>query len=348
MELAASWERAASSGRGLPGEIEKLLDQHAMTSGASLLFGIPEHQVPLPGGTRPSQTDLWAVLKTGDGLVSVAVEGKALEPFGPTVDEWLAPPADGKPATSLEGKRARLDYLCDVLGIARLQASPLRYQLFHRAASAVIEARRIGARTAMLLVQSFDEKSQSWPDFDLFVRQFGASAGRVGICETKCPEVERLLFAWVDSPAMTDAEFERFPGADWVATDKAYRDTSFIGDTPAGEIIIRVGKKSEALDAMLAKEGVRDWAFITAWNPRSQKLSEAENAARNDALREALRAKGVKFFEGKGVGPDGGWSEESVLAIGINREDALAIGRRYAQAAIVIGSAEKPAKLLYC
>src|SRR5688500_16409156 len=66
LELAASWERAARTERGLPKEVAAVLDRHRSTRGGSLLFGIPEHQVPLPGGSRPSQTDLWAVLKIGD------------------------------------------------------------------------------------------------------------------------------------------------------------------------------------------------------------------------------------------------------------------------------------------
>lgn len=41
-----------------------------------LLLALPEHKVPLPGGRRASQTDLFALGKSGDQLVSIAVEGK--------------------------------------------------------------------------------------------------------------------------------------------------------------------------------------------------------------------------------------------------------------------------------
>lgn len=138
------------------------------------------------------------------------------------------------------------------------------------------------------------------------------------------------------------------PGAIEEATNTAYRETSFIADTTAGEIIIRVGARHPGLDVLLAQEGVQGWAFITASNPHPQRLSDEENAARNHALREGLRVAGMKFFPGRGVGRNGAWSEESVLVVGIDRETALAIGRRYAQAAIVVGGIEKAAKLLYC
>ena len=198
MELATSWELAARTERGLPPSVASVLDQHEATRGCRLLFGFPEHQVNLAGGSRPSQTDLWAVLKTDDGWASMAVEGKAREPFGPTVGEWLRDASDGK--------RARLSALCQTLGLAAVEESELRYQLFHRAASAVMEASKIGARTALLLVQNFFPASGAWPDFQAFSRQFGAEACRDGVCEARCPGVDRLLIAWVDSAVANDAE----------------------------------------------------------------------------------------------------------------------------------------------
>jgi hypothetical protein len=198
MELAASWETAASSPRGLPESVAGVLDSHPSTCGATVVFGFPEHTVDLPGGSRASQTDLWAILKTDSGLVSMAVEGKAREPFGPTIDEWLS--------ESTPGKRTRLAALCDALGLAPLEASPLRYQLFHRTASAILEARRIGARSAVLLVQNFYPESAAWPDFEAFAKLFGGAACRQGMCEAACPGLDRLLFAWADSPLASDAD----------------------------------------------------------------------------------------------------------------------------------------------
>jgi hypothetical protein len=197
MELAVSWELAAVTDRGMPREVAEVLDRHDATRGAQLVFGAPEHRVALPGGHRPSQTDLWAVATTPSGLVSIAVEGKAGEPFGPTVSEWF------QDASS--GKRVRLAALCGVLGVAATPDSALRYQLFHRSASAVMEAKRIGARTAVMLVQNFRSETTGWADFEAFAAQLGAKANRGGICETSCRQPVQLLFAWVDSPLASDA-----------------------------------------------------------------------------------------------------------------------------------------------
>ena len=98
-----------------------------------LLLALPEHQVHLPGGARPSQNDIWALGRSQDQLVSIAVEGKVSEPFGPTIREWQA--------ESSAGKTRRLAYLLSLLELPSTPES-LRYQLLHRTASAIIEARR--------------------------------------------------------------------------------------------------------------------------------------------------------------------------------------------------------------
>ena len=198
MELALSWELAARTDSGLPDEVAKVLDLHPATAGANLLFAVPEHRVALPGGSRASQTDLWAVLKVSEGWASLAVEGKAGEPFGPTVAEWLAEPS--------VGKSRRLAALRGTLGLHVDDVADLRYQLFHRSASAVIEATRIGAATAVVLVQNFRPETSCWSDFEAFVRQFGVGVARGAISEATCPGVQRILFAWVDCCTATDAD----------------------------------------------------------------------------------------------------------------------------------------------
>lgn len=198
MELAVSWELAARSDRGLPREVAEVFDLHVATRGAVLLFAVPEHRVALPGGRRASQTDLWGVIRTSGGWASLAVEGKAGEPFGPTVSEWL------QDASS--GKQERLDALCQTLRVERDAVGALRYQLFHRAASAILEADRIGADTAVLLVQNFRPATTGWADFERFVAQFGTVACRGGVCESGAAGDGRLLFAWVDSPLASDSQ----------------------------------------------------------------------------------------------------------------------------------------------
>ena len=168
--LAHCWQSADD----FPASVRVVLDSspfprfHALT----MLLGIPEHQVPLPGGSRPSQADLFVLAKTTTGeLVSIAVEGKVAEPFGPSVSQWLDTDVTGPSS----GKFERLAYLCPVLRISEDDAQPIRYQLIHRTVSALVEADRFNASLALMLVHSFGE-DVGFEDFAAFAHILGAAA----------------------------------------------------------------------------------------------------------------------------------------------------------------------------
>lgn len=196
-ELAVSWEAQRISPTGLPPEIASTLARHPAFANPSLLFGAIEHCVVLDEPSRPSQNDLWAILLTDNGQVSMAVEGKAGEEFDKTLLDWLGPEPKA-------GKEKRLQFLCDTLGIRENPHSELRYQLFHRAASAVIEARRWRVPTALMLVQSFAESRSSWSDFHAFAGSLEMSADRNAVFGGRDLKGVALYLAWVDSPKADD------------------------------------------------------------------------------------------------------------------------------------------------
>ncbi len=134
-----------------------------------MVLGIPEHKVDMPPkGGRPSQNDLYVLAKSGADLVSIAVEGKVNESLGPLVSEWAA---DLTP-----GKKERLNYLINILGLGDIDISNIRYQLLHRTASALIEAERFCARHAVMLVHSFSQEHKWFNDYSDFVKLFGPDA----------------------------------------------------------------------------------------------------------------------------------------------------------------------------
>ncbi len=98
------------------------------------------------------------------------VEGKVDESFGPTLDEWRT---DASP-----GKEERLGFLLHTLQIAALPSGGTRYQLLHRAASAVITGEQYRAAAAVVLVHSFSVRGTGWPDYERFVSLFGVQAER--------------------------------------------------------------------------------------------------------------------------------------------------------------------------
>jgi hypothetical protein len=160
--LAYSWQES----RGFPAEVQTVLRASGPFADIGMLLAIPEHQVPLPGGVRPSQSDIWVLARTGSALVSIAVEGKVDEPFGPTLDEWFA---EGP-----RGKEVRLTYIREQLGLSEIPPGSVRYQLLHRTASAVIEAKRFYAAHAVLLVHSFSQSHDWFSDYAAFAKLFGA------------------------------------------------------------------------------------------------------------------------------------------------------------------------------
>ncbi|MGH2405381.1 MAG: DUF6946 family protein [bacterium] len=195
-ELAISWESRRSSDSGLPVEVERTLNAHAAFRSPRLLVAIVEHSVVLDDPRRPSQSDLWGILLTEAGHVSMSVEGKAGEEFDRRLGMWLKDQS--------KGKVARLRFLCDQLAIPVQPADSLRYQLFHRAAAAVLEARRWRLPMALMLVQSLAESRTSWQDYADFAQLLDLKAQRQSVIGPRDACGVPLYLAWVDSPKAPD------------------------------------------------------------------------------------------------------------------------------------------------
>jgi len=165
--LAYCWEEA----RGFPSCVKAVFSKSGIPcfQDIELLLAIPEYQVPLPGGSRPSQSDIFVFAKAQQQLMTISVEGKVNEAFGPTIDEWLKKDSPGK--------RKRLTYLCETLGIKEEGLGAIRYQLLHRTASALIEAERFSASSALMLVHSFSEDHTWLEDYQAFLSLFGKEGG---------------------------------------------------------------------------------------------------------------------------------------------------------------------------
>jgi hypothetical protein len=180
--LAYSWQEA----NGFPSEVASVLTQQFPA--VELLLALPEHQVPLPGGSRPSQNDIWALARSEGRLISIAVEGKVVEPFGPTVEEWQAEPSSGK--------SARLSYLLKLLELSSVPGGT-RYQLLHRTASAIIEAQRFCASNAVMLVHSFSQSNEWFPDYAAFASLMGCRTEPNAIISVGSRSGVSLYLAWV-------------------------------------------------------------------------------------------------------------------------------------------------------
>lgn len=189
--LATAWEDAG----GFPAEIRAALDgtDDPAFRGLELLAGFPEHEVALPGGRRPSQNDIWLLARGSEGLVSIAVEGKVAEPFDKLVTEWLA--------EASAGKQARLAFLCATLGLEVEQVTSIRYQLLHRAASAILEARRFTCTRAVMLVHSFSHEHAWFGDFAAFAACFGVEIEPGEVSTVTTIDGVQVALGWVTGDA---------------------------------------------------------------------------------------------------------------------------------------------------
>lgn len=115
----------------------------------------------------------------------------------------------------------------------------------------------------------------------------------------------------------------------------AYRETDYhvFGEPP---FVLRIGEPSVALRALHASLRVRTSAFITACNPFSEPLGDAENATRQAALARELASRGLSSLAGEGRHPANGWpGEASLLVPGIAAPVARELGETFGQNAIV-------------
>jgi hypothetical protein len=165
------------------------LDGCAALGGADALLIMPEWQVTLPGGVRPSQNDIWVLARGRSGLISIAVEGKVDEPFGPTLGEWKA--------DASTGKQTRLAFLQQMLGLTAPLADTVRYQLLHRTASAVLEAQRFGAGQAVVLIHSFSPENRWLADFAAFTALFGVDFQPGHLASATARDGMPLHLGWV-------------------------------------------------------------------------------------------------------------------------------------------------------
>jgi hypothetical protein len=177
-ELASAW----LTHDAVPPEVDALLIE--AFGEYEIVEGFFEKETKLDEFGRPSQTDLLLLIRAGARLGVVGIEGKAQETFGPLVTE---------------GRRneARLAGLCSLLTLSPADVQDIRYQLLHRTVATLLEARRYGARDALMLVHSFDAKDASLADYRAFADRLGlAGAGPGQVTSSKVLDGIRLRLAW--------------------------------------------------------------------------------------------------------------------------------------------------------
>jgi len=167
-----------------------------------------------------------------------------------------------------------------------------------------------------------------------------AEFSKGGFLEAPVPQLEIC----VDEPP-SSGERRPFPGSDvHSALIDAYANTAFrvFGLSP---FTLRVGELNQALPCY--SDRLQGAAFITAYNPFSEALTEEVNRQRHAALRGYLEEKGIEFCDGEGGDDAGEWPPEvSCYLSNVSLFEATKIGKQWGQNAIVWASNDQIPRLI--
>ncbi len=129
----------------------------------------------------------------------------------------------------------------------------------------------------------------------------------------------------------------------------AYLRTTYWVDAAPEPIGLRIGEPNKKLDRLLGAQNTSCCAFITAWNPHSELSPVWRNVSRHRALLSVLKRSGIRWLNALAQGDQSDWPPEpGVLMLGIGRSQAVQLGRRFAQNAVVIGRRGAAAQLAWC
>lgn len=122
-----------------------------------------------------------------------------------------------------------------------------------------------------------------------------------------------------------------------------YEAAHYWVDFPAGRIVLNIGQPFVGFDGFVGRNRL---AIVTACNPFSNILADAENDARQALLIEAVAAAGLEWFPASGVDAQEKWVPEPSLAI-LDPSDEQLDGwmEAFEQNAVVVAEAGGPAAL---
>jgi len=164
-KLANAWFNEQVNKQDIPQEIKGVLKNRF--ENVRMQFASVEHKVYLDTKRAPSCSDIMIYAKANKKHLIIAVEGKDNEGFDKPVKNWLKLRKEGG---------NRLKFLCEIMNLKTNEVREIKYQLLHRASSAILEARKNGYENAILLVHSFSQKNNHFENFQDFGKIMGIKA----------------------------------------------------------------------------------------------------------------------------------------------------------------------------
>lgn len=116
---------------------------------------------------------------------------------------------------------------------------------------------------------------------------------------------------------------------------EAYRNTDYTLFTEP-PVVLGIGAASTELAVLLRARNVESAVLVTAYNPFSQSLANAENVARTAQLQEFLEAQGWSYVAAAGKSRTGAWAAEpGFLVFGVSEDQGRELAVEFEQNAVV-------------
>lgn len=124
------------------------------------------------------------------------------------------------------------------------------------------------------------------------------------------------------------------PATERASLAAAYEASNYFVHDGEDRIALNVGHPDTAIDRLLARHRASCGVFMTAWNPRSERFSPAENRAA--AARLEAELGGARYRYLPCISGDGRWREEGVFTFDLPQALAVEIAETFGQNAIVM------------
>ena len=109
---------------------------------------------------------------------------------------------------------------------------------------------------------------------------------------------------------------------------------------------IKINDVNPLIDKLFNDLKIKEWAFITAFNPQSIPLCKEENKSLNENLFNDLKA--YKVMLGESGDLNNNWEKEkSYLVLGIELSEAIKLAKKYNQRAILYGKLNNKSELIF-
>ncbi|WP_416150297.1 DUF6946 family protein [Salipaludibacillus sp. HK11] len=274
-ELAKCWEEA----EGFPTSVVTTFEESQITllKDVEFLFGFPEYKVSLLGGSATSQNDLYVLAKAGKELLTIMVEGKVTESFGATIETW-------KEKNPTSGKIERLFYLLDTLNLKEDSVLEIRYQLLHRAASALIEAHRVQANHALILVHSFSETGKGYEDYADFVKLFDLTPKEDKVVGPISLNGVNVYFGWINEVKEVEVSH--------IDENKILLPNTLRGRSIHENVIPTVGNIKNMIKKLTEVNG--DLSQLKSWEKRSFRAYQIDDI--KSQVMEASQSDQIKLI----------------------------------------------------